>query len=125
MTPTISADAIFPYFFALWIGLMIAGFLMFWRGNNVVFKRKWLPRYIIFTGVLFVGFIVLLMIVDPKSGPPPITLLFVIPVVALITYVNIKIIKICGKCGKMNYPMFMIPAKFCAKCGAPTDSSIS
>jgi len=125
MIPTISADSIAGYFFVFWIGLAILFYLLIWCDRDAAFKRKWLPRSFIFQGVLFAAFVIFQMTHDPKREASPGTLVFFTLVVAVITYLNIKIHKVCGHCGATNRSRSLAPGKFCAKCGSPLDTSMS
>ncbi len=102
----------FLVFFATWVLLGIAGFYLFYLGNDVAFKRKWFPRWIALIGVLFVLFIAL-------TGFPMQMLLFAIPAILLISFVNIRQTRFCSSCGRMLWDStpFSRP-DFCSKCGA-------
>jgi ribosomal protein L40E len=74
-------------------------------------KRVWFPRGAILSGILFVGFVAIVM--------PPHVLWGVIPAALAITALNVFGTKICGRCGALNYryrPPYNVDA--CQKCGA-------
>jgi hypothetical protein len=100
---------------------MIAGFLLFHRGNNITFKRRWFPWYVVFVGVLFAGFALFMTAPAGNDGKAP-SVFVILPVIALIGYLNIRITKFCGSCGSMVTPFggFTRP-KYCPKCGMPMD----
>jgi rRNA maturation endonuclease Nob1 len=55
-------------------------------------------------------------------GIPASDFTFIIPFVALITFINLRVMKFCNACGRtvMNQNPFS-PPKFCSKCGAALD----
>lgn len=106
---------IFPIFFVFWIALAVAGFFLFYANKNVRFKKKYFPWYVIFSSILFLSFTV-------KMGTPLETLFFIVPVLALITFLNIRATKFCDHCGRtIINQMWFTKAEYCAKCGARLD----
>ena len=102
----------FPIFFVVWIALGVAGFFLFYVSKNVQFKRRYFPWYVILGGVLFVAF-------GLGMGLPPETLYFMVPAVALITFLNIWSTKFCDNCGRtIINRMWFTRVEYCAKCGA-------
>lgn len=98
------------FFFAIWVllGLFSTGF--FFINRNAGLKRKVWPWFVIGTGVLFLGF-------SGFSGGYQI-LYFAGPAVALITIMNLHLVKFCDSCGKTIYTAFLLSPKFCSQCGA-------
>ena len=96
-------------FFGTWVVIIGGGSLLFF-GHFVspATKQRLYPRYVISVAALFVVFTYLL------NGPVG---FIVIPVI-LATFANIKLQRICSRCGTMNWPVFFSPQKFCRKCGA-------
>ena len=111
-------------FMIIWIALGIAGWVLFHRGNDAAFKRKWFPRYTMFAGILFGVFVMLITTSDPNNTAPPGILVLLVPVIGLICYINFRMIKFCGKCGRMIHTTNMFsPPKFCSQCGAPIETT--
>ncbi len=80
--------------------------------RNVTRKKRLLPVFIIGSGALFVGFVFLM------SGDLRI-LAFMLPAVALISLLNLRMIKVCSACGRtMHSGMWFTKAEYCSKCGA-------
>ncbi|APW64292.1 zinc ribbon domain-containing protein [Paludisphaera borealis] len=110
-------------FFGTWVVLGIGGFLVFYLGRDVAFKRKWFPRYILLVGVLFVLFSTTLMVLSSRSLGALGMLVFVIPATALISYLNIKFTYFCNQCGAtLHNQNWLNPMRFCSKCGAELDA---
>ena len=103
---------IFPIFFVAWIALGVAGFFLFYVSKNVQFKKRYFPWYVILGGVLFISF-------GLGMGFPLEMLYFMVPAVALITFLNIKSTKFCDNCGRtIINQMWFTKVEYCAKCGA-------
>ncbi len=110
-------DNIFPVFMILWAILGVSLFLMFHLNKNVPFKRKYFPVAMMFIGIVFAGFVTLLM-------PTPLGILIAYPAIILITYMNIRLTKFCGKCGATNYNRMLFTAmNYCQRCGEPFERS--
>lgn len=100
----------FFVFFGVWIALGIASVVLLLRGSPEI-KRQWFPRITIFAGVLFVAFIYWI-------APVLEVLYLAIPAVALITYLNLKIMKFCPRCGAYYQTLGRLyRVNFCHKCG--------
>jgi len=110
--PQGSPGQVFPVFIGVWVvlGLFSAGF--FFLGKNAKLKRKVWPPFVVATAVLFVGF-------TWATDLPADALFIVVPVVALITILNLRAVQFCNSCGAtvMSQNFFSKPA-FCSKCGA-------
>lgn len=105
-------DEVFPIFFVIWGLLGLFSFLFFTFCKKVILKRRVLPIFTIGAGVLFLGFGYLM-------GFPGDSLTFMIPMVILITIINLYSIKFCGKCSKMIHNRIpFIKKEFCPKCGS-------
>ncbi|MFS2134503.1 hypothetical protein [Duganella sp. Dugasp56] len=107
-----SHSDIFPIFFGVWMVLCLFSAAFFSFSKNAKLKRKVWPPFTIGTAILFVGFV---WAMDSPSQ----TFLFMIPVVALIVFLNLRSAKFCDACGKTNMsrnPFFR--SRFCSKCGA-------
>ncbi|HEY4081017.1 MAG TPA: hypothetical protein VGM81_09990 [Burkholderiaceae bacterium] len=103
----------FPAFFVIWAILAIGFSAFFYLNPNAALKRKVWPFAVIAAGLIFIAFVW-------TSGIPHEGLLFMAPVVALITWINIRTMKFCDACGKTARAQNpFTPPKFCSKCGAP------
>jgi len=103
---------IFPIFFVVWFALGVAGFFLFYLSKNVRFKRRYFPWYLIFGSVLFI-------FCGLGLGVPSEMFYFMVPAVALITYLNIRSTRFCDGCGRtlINHALFT-RVEYCPKCGA-------
>jgi hypothetical protein len=105
-------------FFVTWIVLGISGFIVFYLRRDVAVKRKWFPRYAILAGVLFVFFSSTLWVLESRSYSELGVFVVVVPMVVIITYMNIKFTRFCDKCGATVFDYYWFsPMKFCSKCG--------
>ena len=109
------SEAVISIFMATWIALGIAGFFLFHVNKNARFKKKCFPWFVAFVGVLFIAFVA-------GMGAPLELLLFMVPFVALITFLNIRGTSFCDNCGRTSYSTFLSRPEFCAKCGAKLDA---
>jgi hypothetical protein len=111
-------------FFGTWVVLGMSGFVIFFLWRDAAFKRKWFPRYVILAGVLFVFFSSTLAVLQSRSFSALALLVIVVPMVVLISYLNIKFTKFCVKCGAtvIDHNYFS-PMRFCSKCGAELTAS--
>ena len=110
---------VFACFIGTWIILGIVGVFLFYLSKNVAFKRKWFPRYVILVGILFVSFVTAITALSSSSHEVWRMLAFMLPVIMLITYMNVKLTKFCDKCGSTLFPQnWFAPLRFCPKCGA-------
>ena len=110
--PQQAPNQVFPIFVGVWIVLGIFSSAFFFLSKNASLKRKIWPPFTIATGVLFVAFVW-------AMGFPSQALLFMVPVVGLITFLNLRSAKFCDACGKTimgRNPL--APPQFCSKCGA-------
>ena len=105
---------VFWVFLGVWVALTIGSFWFFGFKRDARLKRTVLPWFVAFTGVLFCFFVVLI------SGGEFWHLFFVAPAVALISLLNVWLIRFCDSCGATayNYTWFW-PMRFCPRCGAP------
>ena len=106
-------DDIFRVFIGLWVLLGGAGFLFFLFSKNAPFKRKYFPWFAGLSGLIFIGIVT-------ATAISLALLAIMIPLVALITYLNIRGTQFCGACGRtMIQQMPFSRADFCSRCGAP------
>jgi hypothetical protein len=100
----------FAIFACVWVSLGVALGVLFWRGSAER-KRMWFPRLTVLAGALFIAFTYWI-------SPVAEALYVVVPVTALITYLNLKTTKFCPKCGAY-YQTFgaLYRANYCRRCG--------
>jgi hypothetical protein len=104
-----NSEQIFPAFIIVWVilGLWAGYFLL---SNNAALKRKVWSRFVVVTGLLFVGFVVAMDFTNPM-------LIVVVPVVALISYRNLHAMRFCNPSAtNMSLNPFVNPT-VCYKCG--------
>ncbi len=107
------ADIVFPIFFGVWILLGIFSAAFFFFNNDAALKRKVYPPFVVGVGILFLVF-------GALTGFAKHPFIYVlVPMVGLITFLNLRSTKFCDSCGKtlFNQSPFA-PAKFCSRCGA-------
>ena len=91
----VSSDQIFPIFIGVWVTLGLISFLIFFVSKNAERKKKLWAPFIILTGALFIGFSYLM-------GFGGQHLYIMVPMVVLISFLNIRSTKFCSACGKTN-----------------------
>jgi len=102
---------VFPFFLATWAALAVASFVFFQFNRNAALKRKLWPVFTIGIAILFIAFAWLMGLRDRG-------LYFIVPAVALITWLNIRFMKFCDACGRTLYPHPpFIRYEFCPSCG--------
>jgi hypothetical protein len=100
-----------PWFIATWIVLGIAGMWNAYLDKNIARKKRLLPVFIIGSGALFVIF-TFLMIGNLR------VLALTVPAVVLISFLNLRMIKVCPTCGRtIHSGMWFTRAAYCPKCG--------
>jgi hypothetical protein len=101
----------FPAFVATWLVLGLGGILWVWRMKNPATKRRALRVFAVGTSLLFALF-VWLITRDPRQ------MMFMAVPLLLITYINLRLVKVCDVCASINRPQgFAVPVH-CYKCGA-------
>lgn len=102
---------VFVWFLGTWIALALISVLLHFS-RDVKRKKRLLPVFTVSVGVLFSIFVLIM------SGEPK-TVLFVVPATALITFMNLRLIKVCESCGRTVYNnVWYSKMEFCSKCGA-------
>ena len=104
---------VFQAFFAFWIVLGVSSFLFFQLNRDSKLKKRVLPFFVVGVGVIFGTFAAWM------SDWQPFVLAFFLPMVALITVLNLRTTKFCPSCGRTLYrqPVFA-KASFCSHCGS-------
>ena len=110
-----NSKEIFGIFFGTWVVLGIVSWVFFTFYKNISVKRKILPPWLIFIGVLFIFFIYLM-------GAPVQAYWIVVPAIIVITALNMYVIRFCDSCGKVFNKFPFQGIKYCAKCGAELTS---
>lgn len=101
-----------PWFIGTWIVLGAASVWMNVFDKDVARKKRLLTPFIVGTGVLFAGFTLMI------SGSLRLQL-FLAPAVALITWLNLRMIKVCESCGSTVFNnVWFSKMEYCSKCGA-------
>ena len=106
-------EAALPPFFVIWAALCLVVWTFYWKGSLDA-KRRWHPRIVFGSAILFLGFVALMT---------PSALVLAVPAVAAISVLNFKMTKFCAACGAtqiQNPPWITI--RFCSKCGASLES---
>ena len=95
-----------------YIGLAIAGALLFWRGGNGPLKRAVFPPYMLVMGAVFY-----FLATSSWKGQGP---WFFPIIIGVITIFNIRQTQFCAACGAMvrSRTPFSRPTT-CTKCGHP------
>ncbi len=103
------------WFIGTWVALCIVGLWVTYFDKNVARKKRLIPVFIVGAGVIFALF-TLLMTGDLRA------MAFVIPAVALITFLNLRQIRVCPNCGRTILSgMWFTKAEYCPKCGGKLD----
>ena len=104
-----------PWFIGVWIALAVVGLWAIYLDRNIARKKRLVPVFIVGVGVIFAIF-VLVMTGDLRI------MVFVIPAVALITFLNLRQIRVCPTCGRtIHSGMWFTRADYCPKCGGRLD----
>ena len=114
-------DQLFFIFFSVWIAYGI-GTWAFMRRLSVSDRRKWHPKLVIATGVLFASFALAFPLLTGTVWQTRVLavtyVVIVLASVALLSWLNIKLTKFCDSCGAtaVNSNWFQ-KFEFCSKCG--------
>jgi hypothetical protein len=101
-----------PWFIGTWIVLGLISLWVFFISKNIGLKKRLIPLFNAGVGILFTGFVLL------TTGQPRI-LLFVIPAVCVIGFMNYRMIKVCDTCGRtITNNVWFSKMEYCSKCGA-------
>ena len=102
-----------PWFFAVWGVICLSGLAFFTFNRDAALKRRVFLPMLLFSDVVFLGFLLLV-------GTPREFLLVAVPMLALITVLNLRAVRFCDGCGRTLHSQnpFSVP-RFCSKCGAP------
>jgi hypothetical protein len=118
-TLTLLQGVIAALFFGTSVVLGVVSLVVFFLGKNSAFKRLWWPRFVILVGILFVIFSTTISVLGSGSWMSLGILAVVVPAVALISYLNIKMTKCCDECGATLIDSnWFASMRFCSKCEA-------
>lgn len=93
-------------------GVSLLSFALFYINKNAQFKRKYYPLFSVVTGALFLFIVYLQGFVNHQFW------MVIVPIVSLITFMNIRGAKFCDNCGKSNFGQSLKDRKIeCPKCG--------
>ena len=103
----------FTVFAVFWVALGLASFLFFHFNRDAAFKRRVFPLFGVAAGLIFGAFLIYM-----TRGYSQV-LFLAVPMIALITFLNIRCTRFCDSCGRTLYkqPVFTRPG-FCPHCGA-------
>lgn len=108
-------EVIFPLFLAVWLALL--GFVtLFYLKASLAARRRWHPVVVIGGALIFLTFVTALL---PASA-----FVVIVPVVALMSFLNYKMTKFCGSCSAtvvQRPPWRQLSA--CPKCGGRIDAA--
>ena len=99
-------------FIVIWSLLGLGGLSVFLGDQvSVSFKRRAWPAYIVLTSFLFLVFGFLMDRIQVGQ------LAIGIPLLSLITWLNISRTKFCSNCGRLNNSGLGASDRFCRRCG--------
>ena len=102
-------ELLFPIFIGGWVVLLVLVSLFYLKGS-LALKRRFHPFVVAGAALFFLGFITLLM--------PASTFVVIVPVVALLSFLNYKLTKFCSSCGVTTVRFPGAAPRPCRKCGA-------
>jgi len=112
-------DIVMVTLVGIWVILGIGGFFLFHLWSNVVSKKRWYPRFVIFEGVLFVVIATATTVLHFRSFWWLSVLLVLVPALAVIAYLASTRSPFCGQCGTVVYNRrWFFRERFCPSCGA-------
>jgi hypothetical protein len=106
----------FTIFLVIWILLGLGIWLFLALQRDARLKHHYFRWFLVGAGVLFIAGIAFM-------GFPFETFVLMVPAVALITYLNIRLTKFCQRCGAINFNYLWFGAmNYCRRCGASLKS---
>jgi len=93
-------------------GIYVFGVIWLQRFAPLELRKKYLKFSVAGIGIMFLGGILLPM------GPDWIVTLALIPMIALISWLNYRMVDVCLACGEVIWSMGLKRPKLCSKCGA-------
>lgn len=111
-------DPLITTFLIVWAILAGVGTYLFQFNRNAARKRRLFPWYVSLAGGLMLIFTTAIM------GARWQILVFAVPAIVLITYLNIRGTQFCPRCGRTinNAGLTMTRRAYCPYCGAPLDT---
>ena len=105
---------VFVPFMVVWVALGISSGLFFYFSRNTALKRRIFPPFVIFIGIIFGCFVAYM-----SRGHWQV-LFVTVPIIALISFLNIRKTRFCDACGRTLYQQpICSPSQYCPRCGAP------
>jgi uncharacterized membrane protein YdbT with pleckstrin-like domain len=111
-------DPLVVTFITVWVVLGGVGTYLFQFNRNAARKRRLFPWFVGLVGGLMLVFTTAIV------GASWQILIFTIPAIVLITYLNIRGTQFCPHCGRTinNHGLIMTRRAYCPYCGAPLDT---
>jgi hypothetical protein len=108
--------ALFSAFMFVWVGMGFVGFFVFYRSRNAALKERWHRSFVLGSAVVFAVWALL-------TGLPASMLLFLVPALALVSWLNLRNTRFCHACGRTVVTAeFWLRPGFCPHCGAAFDA---
>jgi hypothetical protein len=86
----------------------------FFLNRNAALKRRLWPPFAVASAILL---LVIVWWFLPSEA-----LYVAAPLAALVTFINLRVVKFCNACGATTQNLPFRPARFCARCGHPLGS---
>jgi hypothetical protein len=108
--------AVWPAIVVLWSAAGIASWWFLATCKNAALKRRVFVAIVVaagfaFTTIVFIG-----------TGGDPRAMLLSVPVVLIISYLNIRLTGFCGACGATLHDSSFHRPRFCSRCGSALES---
>ena len=100
----------FSVFMTIWIAFGVGSFV--WEKKATPSEKGRLLPHLTWIGGLLFGAGTLWLFPTWEAAA------FLVPSIALISWVNAKLMRVCGSCGKLIYPTELARPKYCSKCGS-------
>ena len=97
---------------AVWTSLLVLVSLFYWKGS-LANKRRFHPFVVVGSALIFLAFVTVML--------PASTFVIIVPVVALVSFLNYKITKFCSSCGATIVQRPGLSKRPCPKCGHAPD----
>lgn len=109
-------DTVAATFFAVWILWGLSSWFLMRRQKTAAGKRRVYRKLVLVSGAIFLVFTVAFV----AAGFPPQVLFMVVPAVALIAFLNLRLTYFCPGCTRMiqNTSAPFRKLEFCPHCGS-------
>ena len=100
-----------PYFFVGWVGVTVLGW--WWVSSRKIPAQKRLALRVmaVVAAIVFGTFVAM-------TAKPSMSLVAMVGILIVITYSNVKLVKVCNTCCAISRPQGLAPPAHCYKCGA-------